>query len=78
MLASLRWADFHCGKGSSQRKVNAMVNSIGVIESTAHEINERKDRIKCWSCKSDLNIADLERNDGLCLFCNVEIDLEDE
>lgn len=24
MLASLRWADFHCGKGSSQRKVNAM------------------------------------------------------
>lgn len=26
MLASLRWADFHCGKGSSQSKVNAMNN----------------------------------------------------
>lgn len=29
MLASLRWADFHCGKGSSQSKANAM-NTITV------------------------------------------------
>lgn len=40
MLASLRWADFHCGKGSSQSKVNAMNNPSIVIENVHVRSNE--------------------------------------
>ena len=34
--------------------------------------------ITCWSCKSEMKIAALKCNDGLCPLCNCEIDLEDD
>lgn len=39
---------------------------------------EREASIDCWSCKSEVEIKTLEYNDGLCPFCNCEIDLEDD
>jgi hypothetical protein len=34
-------------------------------------------RLKCWSCKGTLALHKLQEQDGICPFCNAEIDLED-
>lgn len=33
--------------------------------------------IQCWKCKSDMTLTERSDNDGDCLHCGAEIDLDD-
>ncbi|CNL35442.1 Uncharacterised protein [Yersinia frederiksenii] len=41
-------------------------------------LGDKEPSVDCWSCKTKVEIKTLQCNDGLCPFCNCEIDLEDD
>ena len=34
--------------------------------------------IECWGCKNEVGLRDLSENDGLCPYCDCEINLNED
>ncbi len=49
-----------------------------MLDSDNQNPNYKDERIECWSCKREISIKRLAYNDGICPFCNCEIEFEDD